>query len=101
MELLRLAGHEVELLSYTNSGNALLKLVQLPFNLHSYFKTKRKLGVFKPNVVHIHNLHFAGSSSVIYAVKSSAVPIVVTLHNYRMLCPRQHCFSVMQCLPHR
>ena len=87
MDLLRSAGHEVDILRFTNSGYTLLKLLQLPFNYSSYNKTKRAITLFKPDVVHIHNLHFAGSTSVIYAIKKSGVPMVVTLHNYRMLCP--------------
>jgi len=87
MDLLKSAGHEVDILSFTNSGFSLLKLLQLPFNYFSYNRTKKAINSFKPDIVHIHNLHFAGSTSVIYAVKKFNVPMVVTLHNYRMLCP--------------
>jgi glycosyltransferase involved in cell wall biosynthesis len=87
MDLLKSAGHEVDILRFTNSGHTLLKLLQLPFNLSSYNQTKKKMAAFKPDVVHVHNLHFAGSTSVIYAIKKCGIPMVVTLHNYRMLCP--------------
>jgi glycosyltransferase involved in cell wall biosynthesis len=85
--LLRSAGHEVELLLFSNAENTLLKILQLPFNYSSYKRTKEAIGIFKPDLVHIHNLHFGGSASVIYAVKKSNLPLVVTLHNYRILCP--------------
>ena len=87
MELLRSNGLTVELLSFSNSGNTLLKLAQLPFNFSSYRQTKAKIASFKPDVVHIHNLHFSGSAAVVYAVKNSGTPLVMTLHNYRLLCP--------------
>jgi len=87
MALLRSAGHNVEILQFTNAGHTLLKLLQLPFNYQSYNKTKHFIASFKPDVIHLHNLHFAGSTSVIYAVKKFRIPMVVTLHNYRMLCP--------------
>jgi glycosyltransferase involved in cell wall biosynthesis len=87
MDLLRSAGHEVNILRFANSGFSLLKLLQLPFNYSSYNKTKKTITSFKPDIVHVHNLHFAGSTSVIYAVKKCNVPVVVTLHNYRILCP--------------
>lgn len=87
MELLKSAGAEVELLQFSNAGNTLLKVLQLPFNFSSFIKTKKKIASFKPDIVHIHNLHFAGSPSVIYAVKKSNIPIVLTIHNYRLLCP--------------
>jgi glycosyltransferase involved in cell wall biosynthesis len=87
IELLRSQGLVVEQLSFSNSGSTLLKLIQVPFNYGSYQKTVRKVQKFKPDVVHIHNLHFSGSASVIYALKKLNVPIVMTLHNYRLLCP--------------
>ena len=86
-ELLRSAGYQVELLTFFNNGNTALKLIQLPFNLSSYFATLKKIREFKPEVMHIHNLHFAGSPSVLYAAKKLKVPVVITLHNYRLLCP--------------
>ncbi len=87
VNLLKTAGLEVELLSFNNYEGALLKLLQLPFNIQSYYTTKHKLATFKPDVVHIHNLHFGGSPSVIYAIKRSRIPFVITLHNFRLLCP--------------
>ncbi|MEX8548552.1 MAG: glycosyltransferase family 4 protein [Mucilaginibacter sp.] len=87
IKLLQAAGVEVELLTFDNHKNALFKLLQLPFNLQSYSKTKSKLAGFRPDIVHIHNLHFGGSASVIYAIKRSKVPFVITIHNFRLLCP--------------
>ncbi len=85
--LLKSNGVEVDLLSFNNEGNNMLKLIQLPFNIRSYHKTKKKIGASRPDVVHIHNLHFAASNSIIYAAKKLQVPIVMTLHNFRLLCP--------------
>jgi glycosyltransferase involved in cell wall biosynthesis len=87
VELLRSAGHQVELLQFNNSGRAIFKLLQLPFNISAYLKTKRQARAFKPDVAHIHNLHFAGSNAVLYALKRLRIPAVMTLHNYRLLCP--------------
>lgn len=87
INLLQLAGMQVELLEFNNDKNALRKLLQLPFNIQSYNVAKQKLKDFKPDLVHIHNLHFGGSPSVIYAIKRSKIPFVITLHNFRLLCP--------------
>ncbi len=87
INLLKNEGIETELLQFSNEGNTFLKLAQLPFNYYSYKKTKQIISSFKPDVVHIHNLHFGGSASVIYAIKKHKVPFVITLHNYRLLCP--------------
>jgi glycosyltransferase involved in cell wall biosynthesis len=86
-ELLRSAGHEVDLLLFSNNGNTALKVMQMPFNVSSYKKTLRKIKEFQPDVIHVHNLHFAGSPAVLYAAKKCKVRVVMTLHNYRLLCP--------------
>lgn len=87
IKLLRREGNEVELLLFSNVGNNLLKVLQMPFNLSSYLKTRKVIGSFEPDVVHLHNLHFAASPAVIYAIKNKKIPFVYTLHNYRLLCP--------------
>jgi len=92
VNLLRSKGNEVELLLFSNTINPAFSLLQLPFNIRSYLATERKISDFKPDVVHIHNLHFGGSVSVLYAVKKRA-SIVYTLHNYRLICPSGTLFN--------
>jgi glycosyltransferase involved in cell wall biosynthesis len=47
----------------------------------------KAINVFQPDVVHVHNWHFAASPSIIYAARKKKIPVVYTLHNYRLLCP--------------
>lgn len=87
LKLLRSNGVTTALLNFNNDGNTFLKLLQLPFNYAAYRKTTKKIKLFRPDVVHVHNLHFSGSAAVVCAIKKFKIPIVMTLHNYRMLCP--------------
>jgi glycosyltransferase involved in cell wall biosynthesis len=96
MDLLRANGTETALLQFSNEGGTLLKLLQIGFNISSYQKTKRRLAEFRPDIVHIHNLHFSGSAAVIYAIRTAGIPIVMTLHNYRLLCPSGSLFYDQQ-----
>lgn len=41
----------------------------------------------RPDVVHLHNSFPMISPSIYYACRESGVPVVQTLHNYRLLCP--------------
>jgi glycosyltransferase involved in cell wall biosynthesis len=93
IKLLKSEGLQVELLQFSNEGGTLFKVLQLPFNYSAFKKTKQKIRSFNPDVIHIHNLHFAGSASVIYAIKKLKIPFVVTLHNYRLLCPSATLFA--------
>ena len=41
----------------------------------------------RPDVVHVHNTFPLISPSILWACKRERVPVVHTLHNYRLLCP--------------
>ncbi len=41
----------------------------------------------KPEVVHVHNTFVMISPSIYSACREAGVPVVQTLHNYRLLCP--------------
>jgi glycosyltransferase involved in cell wall biosynthesis len=41
----------------------------------------------KPDVVHVHNTFVMISPSIYSACREAGVPVVQTLHNYRLLCP--------------
>lgn len=40
----------------------------------------------RPDVVHVHNTFPLLSPSVLYACRDAAVPVVATIHNYRLAC---------------
>src|ERR1700722_9538447 len=52
--------------------------------------SRRELGVrlrqWRPDVVHVHNTFPLLSSSVLHACRDAAVPVVATLHNYKLAC---------------
>jgi glycosyltransferase involved in cell wall biosynthesis len=52
-----------------------------------YEKFRRQLAAIRPDVVHIHNFFPLISPSIYYACRDAGVPVVQTLHNYRLLCP--------------
>ena len=50
-------------------------------------KLSKVLDDFKPDIVHMNNINFQLTPSVIYAVKKRNIPIVQTVHDYQMICP--------------
>jgi len=46
----------------------------------------------RPDVVHIHNTFMVISPSIYYTCRSRGIPVVQTLHNFRLLCPAGSCF---------
>ncbi|MFH1038810.1 MAG: glycosyltransferase [PVC group bacterium] len=41
----------------------------------------------KPDLAHLHNIHHQISPSIIHSLKKHQVPVVMTLHDYKMVCP--------------
>src|SRR2546422_626978 len=53
----------------------------------SYEKLGEILREEKPDVVHVHNFFPALSPSIYSACRDAKVPVVQTIHNYRLICP--------------
>jgi glycosyltransferase involved in cell wall biosynthesis len=43
---------------------------------------------FRPDVIHVHNTFPLMSPSVLWAAARSGIPVIQTLHNFRLLCPQ-------------
>jgi glycosyltransferase involved in cell wall biosynthesis len=45
------------------------------------------LGAFRPDVVHLHNVYHQLSPSILRPIAAAGIPTVMTLHDYKLLCP--------------
>lgn len=93
-QLLERAGHQVVLYrrsnNETNSYPGVKRLVLLQkaiWNNDSRDEFAELLKREKPDVVHVHNTWVMISPSIYSACREAGVPVVQTLHNYRLLCP--------------
>ena len=88
-DALRRGGHEVRQIVVENpSGttSAARALTRVLHNRPIADQVRAEISAFPPDVVHVHNTWFAMSSSVVEAAGTSGVPVVMTLHNYRLGC---------------
>lgn len=53
-------------------------------------KFSQMLDRFKPDIVHLQNIHAHITPSVIFEAKRRGLPIVWTLHDYKLICPNSH-----------
>ena len=91
-KLLEQHGHEVVVYTRNNSEiKNIFHKILLPFitifNFKTYFDIKKIIKNQKIDIVHVHNTLCLISPSVFYAALSAKVPVVQTLHNFRMQCP--------------
>jgi len=88
-------GYAVTQLLFSNAGSAarnVFNYLMAPFNPAAYRRVCHWLAEEKPDVVHIHNWHFSASPAVIAAAQHKGVPVVMTLHNFRLICPSAFLF---------
>lgn len=87
-------GHKVIL--YTRNNAELKRMSKLRklflpvttvFNPKSYKEIKQLIQKENIEVVHVHNTLNLISPAVYYAAKAMKVPVVQTIHNFRLLCP--------------
>ncbi len=92
-EALASAGHEV--VRFGRSSDEIehwpaVKRAMLPARVVWSGETRRDLSAAlrreRSDVVHVHNTFPLLSASVLYACRDAAVPVVTTLHNYRLSC---------------
>ena len=57
------------------------------WNEPGYRQLRKFLKTKGPDVFHLHNTFPLISPSAYYAAKAEGIPVVQTLHNYRLLCP--------------
>lgn len=92
--LLQAAGHEV--VEYVRHNSEITKyskirrlglLARTVWADDSYRELSALLRQSKPEIVHIQNTFPLISPSVYWACRNQQVPVVQTLHNYRLFCP--------------
>ena len=89
--LLESHGHDVATFQKSNSSvdehSSMSLAANTVWSRQTYRELDRLIRDFRPDVVHFHNTFPIISPSAYYAAKRNGVPVVQTLHNYRLICP--------------
>ncbi|MBT8137217.1 MAG: glycosyltransferase [Gammaproteobacteria bacterium] len=84
-------GHEVIVFEKSNNQIASMSKASAAMSFVWSRESKRELqeviGRRRPEIAHFHNTFPLISPSAYYACKEAGIPVVQTLHNYRLLCP--------------
>lgn len=64
-----------------------------PWNFWAGRRVTQAIRRHRPTIIHIHNLHYAIGPIAIRIAKQHGIPVVMTLHNYRLLCPSATLFN--------
>lgn len=86
--LLREVGHEVQTWRSENppGTTAVLSLAAAPWNPAAARRVREAAEAFEPDIAHVHNTWFATSPAAVSSLHGLGIPVVMTLHNYRLIC---------------
>jgi len=80
----------VDYIDYNVNIN-LFKKLKLAFNLLYSLESKAKFEAFinlvNPDIVHLNNIYHHLSPSIIDVLKKYDIPAIMTMHDYKMVCP--------------
>ena len=88
-------GHEVMKYERTNAEiykNGSIKdkiraFRDVAWSKKSYLEIQEVIRNFRPDIMHVHNYWLVLTPSIFASAKKCGVPTVLTLHNYRLICP--------------
>jgi glycosyltransferase involved in cell wall biosynthesis len=69
------------------------KALQAIFSFEAQAKLEQLIIKEKPDIAHLHNFSFQLTPSVIIALKKHKIPIIWTLHDYKLICPNFRLFT--------
>lgn len=63
------------------------------YSFEAAAKIRKVIRDFKPDIIHLNNINFQLTPSIIEAACKEKVPVVQTVHDYQMLCPNHLFFD--------
>jgi glycosyltransferase involved in cell wall biosynthesis len=94
-ELLGDLGHQVIQHQVRNPAGAMEAagaLALSPWNPLAARRVQRIVEETRPDIAHVHNTWYAMSPAVLAPLRRAGVPIVMTLHNFRLVCANGQLF---------
>ncbi len=92
----RQAAHFVSRVDFEEMGGWREKakgMMRILFGRESRAKLGELLRSEKPDIAHLHNIYHHLSPAIIGTLKSHGIPVVMTLHDYKPICPAYKLFA--------
>lgn len=91
-QLLESYGHSIQVSTVTNNSiDSVVKKIKsfqdVVYSHSSRKWMKARIDEFQPDVVHVHNFFPLLSPSIYDVCSEHKIPVIQTLHNYRLMCP--------------
>ena len=70
--------------------NGIIVAKRAIYSVEAKTKFSRLLQRLKPDIVHLQNIHAHITPSIIFEAKKINLPVLWTLHDYKLICPNTH-----------
>lgn len=78
---------EIELGHSYSAARTALNACNVIYSFEAAKRLNRLLGQFRPDVAHVHCIYHHLSPSVLWTLRKAGIPIVLTAHDLKILCP--------------
>ena len=82
-----------ENIDYHQDGNRFKIATRLIWNKEAAAKFAKLLDETKPDLIHAHNIYHQLSPAILIEAKKRKIPVVMTLHDYKLACPNYLLFT--------
>jgi len=72
---------------------SLKNIFKIFYNYEAARRLEELIDKVKPDLAHLHNINYQLSPSIIRVLKKHHLPIVMTLHDYNIICPNAKLFT--------
>lgn len=72
--------------------NRIITPGRILYSLEAKRKFKKLIKDFKPDIIHIHNIYHQISPSILSVARKNNIPVVMHLHDYKLICPNYQLF---------
>ncbi|MCJ7498512.1 MAG: glycosyltransferase [candidate division Zixibacteria bacterium] len=74
-----------------NGSNSFLNKAKMSLNIFYSLEARKKMELLldeeKPDLAHLHNIYHQISPSILPVLKKRDIPVVMTLHDFKLVCP--------------
>ena len=79
--------------SGARASGGLAKALRFCYSFEAKKKLRQLLRDFQPEVIHLHNIYHHLTSAVLDVLKKYPAPKVMTLHDFKLICPNYKLFT--------
>ena len=75
------------------AGDSKLSALKFIYNWQAVRNLRKLIKTEKPEVAHLHNIAHQLTPAIIKVLKEANIPVVQTLHDYKLVCPNYRLFT--------